>query len=373
MMPWDNDIVLPAIDATTYPVASGSSLLISKHHKSKDKIALPQILPGQSLKLQILIPPGVASASIRAESKQWQGGAGIGNAPAIRSCEYDAGEFHRYPLQRPSGAFGDGRIYFSDLQAVNGSLNASLYGNTSPMNAPVAEPRYAYCYFYNPLGSATFNFESIEISMLVSDTNLYSAWRNPRPWAGGTSPDVDGIDAAPMEHEVTPSNSAMILNHPQRKITGTQFKPQIRIDDTTAHANSVLNSNSHVLIDLQLDPDRRDAGKLGHYIAVAGWQDADSHADLSHAIWQQYSGHAWQAWAGATISTDGAISVPAIKTATPAVTITADTVAIDLGKLTAPAALAADGRTVVIFVGYQCQADDSDYVVLSQPLGFTVT
>ena len=379
-MPWDHDVVLPPIDAETYPAASGPSLLISRRYASqaqsqKDRVPLPQIRPGQSLRIQVLVPPGVASASIKAESNQWQGGAGSGNdnAPAMLGCEHDSGDYQSHPLQRPSGGFGDGQIYFSDLHPAGGGLNEQLYGNGSPMNPPVAEPCYVYFYFYNPLSSVMFTFETMSISMLVTDTGLYNAWRAPRPWAGGASPDHDGIDAPPMEHEVTPSKTAMILNHPQRKITGTQFSQTIHVNGALSAANTAISMGSSLVVDLQMDPDPRDMGKSGSYIAVAGWQDKDTHTDLTKALWQQCSGGVWQNWAGPNFGADGSIKISTIQAYAPPVTIAASKISMNLGKISPPAGLSNNSRLVAILIGYQCNESGNNYIVLTQPMGFAVT
>ncbi len=361
-MPWDYDVILPAIDATNYPVANAPKLFISKGYTPDELPSLRAIQAGQTVRIQVLIPPGVASANIEAIPAS----DNANSKAAIRACAYDAGEYLSYPAKRTSGAFGDGRIYFSDLQPLNADLSLQIYGNGSPINAPATEPRYVYCYCYNPLEAQPLALEQLNISMLVTDSAMYNLWRGQRPWAGGRSSDVDGIDAAPLEHEITPSNNAMLINHPQRQITATQFKPSLS-------RRGEIPSGSPLSVKLHMDPDPRDAGKAGNYIAVIGWLDKEQHNDLSHMLWQQCIEGEWHPWQGVNFDANGGLEIANMLAYTSATTIVAGDMEFNLGQIHAPEALSSKNRQAYIFIGYQCHEAGVDYAVLTQPIAFAVT
>ncbi|EIJ42879.1 hypothetical protein BegalDRAFT_2013 [Beggiatoa alba B18LD] len=198
-MLWANDYVLPELNAKRYPSVTDSSSFIDVRYSSRavnleDKVVINERRPvytGQALRIRVLAPPGATGVSIGGESNLWQGSAGdISSRVRFKAYDYDPGNFIYEPTQRPAGVTNN--VYASDLEPAGGGLSLSLYGKIGSKTPPLTSPRYLYFVLYNPANSVNFTFESLSFSFVIGDTNLYTAWRNKRPWAGGSG-NIDGI------------------------------------------------------------------------------------------------------------------------------------------------------------------------------------
>jgi len=195
------DYILPPINSSNYEIATGESLLlkISYSSQSNPPNNIPTVPLGQSqsMRIRVLAPPGVASASIRAESNNWQGPT-PGTFPLMGSFDHDPGQLCEIATGNGSkcGNISGTFIYFDNLHPAGGGLNEAMYGSGSPAFTPLDTARYLYFVLYHPAGAREqFKFESLHFSMLITDVNAYNTWRAARPWAGGpTSNSLSGVD-----------------------------------------------------------------------------------------------------------------------------------------------------------------------------------
>jgi hypothetical protein len=142
--------------------------------------AIPTIGAGQSLRLRMLVPPGVSKVSIRGESNDWIGATCKQPVMATLSGEITGS----CPYTTDGCVYSCGSVVMSPSA---GGLSQLVYNGTQ-----LSEARYMYFVLKNS-ASEPFSFGSLTVSMQVSCVDAYNAWRARRPWTGGSSPNQDGI------------------------------------------------------------------------------------------------------------------------------------------------------------------------------------
>ncbi|MDM8546653.1 hypothetical protein QUF61_09195 [Candidatus Venteria ishoeyi] len=373
-MSWDFDYLLPPLDATSYPQIGHNNSLLEVGYTGAN-MPVRTVTPGRRLRIRVLAPPGTTYVAISGESNNWQGGAGNNplQKPVVGGFDYDPGIYRIRPIQRPQDA-SNGNLYFSDLHPVTAALNEPLYGTGSPVYPALDEPRYLHFILYNPAGSLQLNFGSLKFSMLIGDANAYNTWRNARPWAGGGSTDVDGIIEAPIRREddpdPAPSTSAVLLNHPERTQTATEFGLGVFMQGIRQVDGTQLKEGSSLSANLSIDPDPRDEGMQVSYLVLGAWLDPTNISSVNTAIWQQCVNGNWQNWNGATITPEQKINLSPITPYAGSQSLTTGQVNFNLGEIRRPQGAA--GRPFALFLGYQATASGQTFVVLKGPSIFYI-
>ncbi|WP_198284618.1 hypothetical protein [Beggiatoa alba] len=389
---WDNDYVLPTLSSQTYPIISSVPNFFSVTYSSQSTsspMPITSIKQGKSLRIAILVPPGVTAVSIGAESNQWQGvgsssgGYVAGTYPVMGSFSTDPGELCTSTRQVDSagnemcGNVTGNFIYTSELHAAAGGLSDSLYGAPGSTSTVLTTPRYMYFVLYHPVNALdSFKFASLTISFVVSDLTLYSAWRSARPWAGGSSTSLDGIGETEPEPE--PNNLTLILNHPFRLTTDAEINLTGAYTNTsgskiTLKSGDQISSGSAVTLSADILADTQDTS--GDIVIVAAWGDASMNSDLTKMIWKQKVSYgsffgdnstgkieAWQDWEGLVTDPEVANIVAYQNNASLSAT-TKKTITIGTGSLIPPSSLGTK-RQVIFFVGYRGR------VLISSEQGF---
>ena len=398
---WTRDYILPPLSTNTYTEATESSILLSVAYSSQS--APPNNMPtvplgkGQNMRIRVLAPPGVASVSIRAESNNWQGPS-PGTFPIMASFDTDPGEL--CPIQSGIGTSCSGvsgkYVYFDDLHPAGGGLNEQMYGSGHPGYTPLNQPRYLYFVLYHPTGAREqFQFESLRISMLVTDVDAYNTWRSARPWAGGSTINsntgIEGDDAivepdptpqlptTPVPAQPSASTGDTVITVPtpsgdviittpsadavaQRPISldtlivdlGTpntvNSRATVTIFGTVLESlgsnNSIpiengmsVEDNAFINIRANIVPDS-EHGNVNVF-ALAGWRDDDVHKDsFSSVLWaQKFRPHSffgssdlsWQPWQGPTLNDRGEINMNAVASYQKQVSTGAEGYTVNLG------------------------------------------
>ena len=285
---WENDYVLPQLDAAHYPAAYSNPFphyvsysIDAMQMENRIPINRP-IQPGRPLRIRVLAPPGTAGVSIGGESGFWQGSGGNdpSHRPAFAAFDYDPGDMVSSPLHRPSGQIGDGKVYFSDLQSAAGGLSLPMYGTGSPNHPALDEARYLYFILFNPQASVRFSFVSLGFSFMITDTEKYMAWRNARPWAGGSpSNSVDGIGenygaGAPREvsagsKQIPSLGSAFVANG--ILTTTTNFAGGTSANGGTPQRQVVIKQTDQVAIEGAINIDQRHIGQAVDTVVYIGY------------------------------------------------------------------------------------------------------
>ena len=177
------DIVLPSLTTDFYIKASQPdvTLLLRKEYRGD---SLPQTFGlGELVRIKVLIPPGASKMSIGGTSNVW-----YGNGPG-KQVVFDV--FSEDPGNKLCVAEETTDcISLDDLKPYTGGFG--LTQERSETSFEKVQPFYAYLIFYNPGTSTFFNFVSVNMTIVVKDTELYNAWRTKRHWAGGIG-NEDGI------------------------------------------------------------------------------------------------------------------------------------------------------------------------------------
>ena len=155
---------------------------------------IPAVAPGESLRIQFVIPPGGTTAGIGGTSNMWNAG-GPGNQPIF-------GFFNCNP-----GAHSAIQPY---LSGVSGGLALRI---NRPDIVPISEPFHSYFIISNPITDPdTFTFGTFTQSVSISEEGkgYYSNWVNN----GRTKPTIDNACGA----DGTNLDSSAISNHSASKV-----------------------------------------------------------------------------------------------------------------------------------------------------------
>ena len=221
---WDWGYALP-INATNYPRAPDGA---SKYSVNTAYEVTQPVQQGQTLRFKVLIPPGVSSAKISAQSNSWQCAPDITDAagniivpksercPIMDGFDHDQGEFcsHNPTAVNPSPCGGSTYIYPQDLHTVTARLLDILYPTESDSPNVVTQSRYAYFVLYQqPQALDKFAFTSnLGISFGISNVGLYNQWID----RGSPVPSNDNIltiAAATNNGTVTSNPSGISCGH----------------------------------------------------------------------------------------------------------------------------------------------------------------
>jgi len=221
---WDWGYALP-INATNYPRAPDGA---SKYSVNTAYEVTQPVQQGQTLRFKVLIPPGVSSAKISAQSNSWQCAPDITDAagniivpksercPIMDGFDHDQGEFcsHNPTAVNPSPCGGGTYIYPQDLHTVTARLLDILYPTESDSPNVVTQSRYAYFVLYQqPQALDKFAFTSnLGISFGISNVGLYNQWID----RGSPVPSNDNIltiAAATNNGTVTSNPSGISCGH----------------------------------------------------------------------------------------------------------------------------------------------------------------
>ena len=127
--------------------------------------------PGTSLRLKVLVPPGVSMVSWYVQAPNLV--AGLGACDELGSdCREESYPPTLWPVRYNNQA--PGSIPIPDLPAL-----------TSPKIVYLTVKPY----------NVTFEFLALYVTYTIKDPALYEAWRSQRRWAGGTG-DCDGLNGA---------------------------------------------------------------------------------------------------------------------------------------------------------------------------------
>lgn len=213
---WNLDYSLP-VNATNYPRAEDGSMKFAINAAYEVKRPIRR---GQTLRLQVLIPPGTSLAKISAQSNGWQCGPDLKDTsgkilvpssercPIMAGFDYDPGAFctSNPTAQKPSPCGKGPFVYPQDLHTVTARLLDILYP-TAP-NSPnvVTQARYAYFVFYNqPQSIEKFEFSShFGISFGISDVKLYNQWVDQ---GRGQKQDETSVRKSPVKVSVVVNQS----------------------------------------------------------------------------------------------------------------------------------------------------------------------
>jgi len=159
-------ILFPPLDATIYKAGTPNTL-----NSSAQGTLIPAVAPGESLRVQFVIPPGGTTAGIGGTSNYWNAG-GYGNQPVF-------GFYNCNP-----GAHSTIQPY---LTSVSGGLSLRV---DRPDIVPISEPFFSYFIISNPSTDPhTFTFGTFTQSVSISEEGKahYSNWVNN----GRVAPTVD--------------------------------------------------------------------------------------------------------------------------------------------------------------------------------------
>jgi hypothetical protein len=127
--------------------------------------------PGTSLRLKVLVPPGVSMVSWYVQAPNLVAGLGACDE-AGSDCREEAYPPTLWPVRYNNQA--PGSIPLSELPAL-----------TSPKIVYLTVKPY----------NVTFEFLALYVTYTVKDPQLYESWRSQRRWAGGNG-DCDGLNGA---------------------------------------------------------------------------------------------------------------------------------------------------------------------------------
>jgi len=180
------DLTAPALSSTFYkqPTSTLEHEVIAQYSKDglpPNDMVVPTLAGGSTLRLKLLLPPGVKQAFIRGESNDWIGVPGQQPVVGVVVGEITG----TCPSTTDNLAFTcDGVV----LASPAGGLSMPLY-----IGEALAQPKYVSLVLHNP-GNKTFSFGSLSISMLVGSVSAYKTWLNDRPWTGtGGTGSLDGV------------------------------------------------------------------------------------------------------------------------------------------------------------------------------------
>lgn len=169
------DEIIPDVFSSFVQLRPGGSSLINSHVDPRtggSGLPFPRhwntILPGQSVRLKILIPPGVSMVGWRIEAPDLV--AHFGVCDEKKQCSVDK--------SYPPTIFPFG--YNSNLP------DAIPVPNLPALN----QPRVGYLTV--KALSVNFTFFALAVNYVVKDAQMYEAWRSKRSWAGGPG-DCDGL------------------------------------------------------------------------------------------------------------------------------------------------------------------------------------
>ena len=175
------DIILPSLTTDFYKEASQPEILLRKEYRGD---SLPQTFGmGELVRIKVLMPPGATVMSMGGTSNIWYGN-GPGNQLVFEIFGEDPG--NKLCAAEETTAC----ISLDDLKPYTGAF--VLTQERAETSFEKDQPFYAYLIFYNPGTSKLFNFVSVNMTIVVRDTELYNAWRTKRHWAGGIG-NEDGI------------------------------------------------------------------------------------------------------------------------------------------------------------------------------------
>ncbi|MDM8562291.1 hypothetical protein QUF54_02955 [Candidatus Marithioploca araucensis] len=177
------DIVLPSLTTDFYIEASQPNVtLLRKEYRES---SLPQAFGiGELVRIKVLIPPGASKMSMGGTSNFWYGN-GPGKQLVFEVFGEDPG--NKICAEGETTAC----ISLNDLKPYTGAF--VLTQERSETSFEKDQPFFAHLVFYNPNTSKLFNFVSLNMTIVVTDSHAYNTWRAKRPWAGGTSPSNDGV------------------------------------------------------------------------------------------------------------------------------------------------------------------------------------
>ncbi|BAP56230.1 hypothetical protein THII_1933 [Thioploca ingrica] len=211
---------------------------------------------GQTFRMQVLVPPGVTTVTITAQSNNWQcapdpvsGSPSPLRCPIMGGFDHDPGEFC---TQDPSAGkptpCGNGTfVYPQKLHTVTARLSDILYPTESTSPKVTTEPRYVYFVLYQqPQASSDFYFGSnLGITFGISDVQKYTQWRNARPWAGGPLGNtIDGIGESPTNGQFTLS----VVPTTTGSVTSNPLGIQCGGTMGTTNCNATYTANSQVTL-----------------------------------------------------------------------------------------------------------------------------
>lgn len=221
---WDQDVVIPKTGSNNYNKLYGE---LDQYKQIFIIYAPPTLLPvnklwpGQTMRIKVLVPPGVDTASISGSSNQWQGqGPNFNQAPQVgvfsddRGNSNDSSVFFLCPdLITPPALknscpsiknVGNNTkfVYALELHNVTAMMSEALYHEVQETTLA----KETYLVIHNPSRSITFELGSLQIQMVVSNQKLYNNWRLGKtpPHDGGK--DEPGSDSGGTKDDSKPEN-----------------------------------------------------------------------------------------------------------------------------------------------------------------------
>ncbi len=173
---WDVEKTL--LDTNEYTEAQGARKFISVTYSIRDarpqyQIPVSPVMPGGTLRIKVIAPPGAIEVTLSGESGQLQGlEEGF---PIMAGFSEDKGDFCQYsPTSANLTPCGAGRfIYPSDLQSSTARANRSLYAGPKLENV-----RYVYFVLYQQgMAIDSFRFASLTVDIAIdSSDGKYNEW-----------------------------------------------------------------------------------------------------------------------------------------------------------------------------------------------------
>jgi hypothetical protein len=199
-IPYTLDFYLPLLSSDFYrEVLPEGDALTDTYDGFEPPLGV--LMPGQAMRINILVPPGVIAISIGATSNNWIA-RGPGKQPifnvfgwqpnvCLKEEECDYNSFDIDPDEELNPAAGGLSLILwrreKDAKAAgNYNSEEAKHQFYQGQEVDINEPIPASVVFYNPPGSTSFEFGSVSITIVVENGNLYNAWRDQRSWAGGS-------------------------------------------------------------------------------------------------------------------------------------------------------------------------------------------
>jgi hypothetical protein len=179
---FSTDILVTPLNTTTYttPASAPTYLFIN------DSVPMPITLgAGQTMRLKMLVPPGVDYVGISAQSNDW---IGMGSqAPVMATFDNE--------IVGACPSLSGGVYMCGDkiLTPAAGGLSMQVFSGTH-----LNQARYMYFVLHNA-STTTFSLNSFIVSMQVYCLADYKAWLGKRQWASSvTGYSLDGVNDPPI-------------------------------------------------------------------------------------------------------------------------------------------------------------------------------
>jgi len=418
----------PAVQANA--AGTATSRLLYSDNSTNNAFLMPvfSVSQGRTLRINIIVPPGVARLSFSGKSNDWQGvsdgrgGFVPGTYPIMAGYNEEPGEFCTLPKRASGGTelCGDvaGNFVFTeDLAPAGGGLNLSF---TVENNDGINESYVYFVLYHQPSTTTSFEFATLTLLYVIEDINAYNNWRNRRI-LGGVGVDVDNNDGNDSsDTPITPPDTGnptvpdfgnpttivpdttttlplvpLIFGHPNTTETAAMVNMRGIIRNNTSNQtrdvtrNALLDEGEYFALEAEVTPETAH-GPTVDMVLIAAWFDATNHRELlqgpNSALWfqkQVTSGFfanqetlVWTPWEGpGVVPNSSDLLIENLYPYAKQVPVTGQPykMVFGSGNIQPPAELDVLGRRVEIYAGYLGKtADGQDFLVVGEGLRLNI-